>query len=56
MSKLESGGNYDRAAFEFEPIVTKSLRVLQPPQQGPSNRPFVLWVREVQVFGNPDAQ
>ncbi len=53
VSKLDVGGNYDRAAFEFEPFVTKALRVLQPPQQGPTNRPFVMWVREVQVFGNP---
>jgi tRNA A-37 threonylcarbamoyl transferase component Bud32 len=53
ISKLDAGGNYDRAAFEFEPFVTKSLRVLQPQQQGPSNRPFVMWVREVQVFGTP---
>jgi serine/threonine protein kinase len=55
VSKLEPSGNYDRTAFEFEPFVTKSLRILQPPQQGPSNRPFVMWVREVQVFGHPDA-
>jgi hypothetical protein len=53
VSKLEPSRNYDRAAFEFEPFVTKSLRILQPPQQGPSNRPFVMWVREVQVFGHP---
>lgn len=49
---LEPGGNYDRAAFEFEPFLAKKVRVVQPPQQGPSNRPFVMWVREVQAFGS----
>ncbi|MGB8509991.1 MAG: protein kinase [Pyrinomonadaceae bacterium] len=52
VSQLEAGGNYDRAAFEFEPLVTTRLRILQPAQAGPTNRPFVMWVREVQVFGN----
>ncbi|HEU4595395.1 MAG TPA: protein kinase [Pyrinomonadaceae bacterium] len=56
VSKLDAGENYDRAAFEFEPFVAKALRIVQPPQQGPSNRPFVMWVREVEVFGNADAK
>ena len=43
----------DRAAFDHEPFEAKSLRIYQPAQQGPSNRPFVMWVREVQVFGPP---
>jgi serine/threonine protein kinase len=51
ISTLEAGDNFDRAAFEFEPFETKSLRVLQPAQSGPSNRPFVMWLREVQAFG-----
>lgn len=51
VSTLEAGGNFDRAAFEFEPFETKALRVFQPAQSGPSNRPFVMWLREVQAFG-----
>ena len=51
VSTLEAGDNFDRAAFEFEPFEAKSLRVLQPAQSGPSNRPFVMWLREVQAFG-----
>jgi serine/threonine protein kinase len=51
ISTLEAGDNIDRAAFEFEPFEAKSLRVLQPAQSGPSNRPFVMWLREVQAFG-----
>jgi hypothetical protein len=53
LSRLEPGGHYDRAAFEFEPVSTSKLRVLQPAQQGPANRPFVMWVRELEVFGTP---
>ncbi|HVF55159.1 MAG TPA: protein kinase [Pyrinomonadaceae bacterium] len=53
LSQLESGANYDRTAFEFEPVEASSLRILQPAQQGPPNRPFVMWVREVQIFGVP---
>ncbi|HEX7176589.1 MAG TPA: hypothetical protein VF240_15090 [Pyrinomonadaceae bacterium] len=26
-------------------------RIVQPAQQGPPNRPFVMWVREIQMFG-----
>ncbi|HJQ33577.1 MAG TPA: protein kinase [Pyrinomonadaceae bacterium] len=51
VSMLEPGGNFDRTAFEFKPFVAKSLRLFQPTQSGPQNRPFVMWVREVQVFG-----
>jgi hypothetical protein len=51
VSTLEPGDNFDRTAFEFEPFEAKSVRVFQPAQSGPSNRPFVMWVREVQVFG-----
>ncbi|HVF66637.1 MAG TPA: protein kinase [Pyrinomonadaceae bacterium] len=51
VSTLEAGDNFDRAAFEFEPFEAKALRVFQPAQSGPANRPFVMWLREVQVFG-----
>ncbi|MFL6228941.1 MAG: protein kinase domain-containing protein [Pyrinomonadaceae bacterium] len=51
ISTVEPGSNYDRTAFEFTPIKTTRLRVLQPAQQGPQNRAFIMWVREVQVFG-----
>ena len=43
--------HFDRTAFEFAPVVAERLRVFQPAQAGPSNRPFVMWVREVQAFG-----
>ena len=51
ISTLEAGDNFDRAAFEFEPFEAKALRVFQPAQSGPANRPFVMWLREVQAFG-----
>jgi hypothetical protein len=51
VSSVEPGANYDRTAFEFAPVNTSRLRVLQPAQQGPQNRGFIMWVREVQVFG-----
>lgn len=51
VATLEAGSNIDRAAFEFEPFEAKALRVFQPAQSGPSNRPFVMWLREVQAFG-----
>jgi hypothetical protein len=52
---MEPGNDHDRMAFEFAPLTTTRVRVFQPAQQGPSNRPFVMWVREVQVFGTEDA-
>ncbi|HEX7313795.1 MAG TPA: protein kinase [Pyrinomonadaceae bacterium] len=54
VSKLEPGGNFDRAAFEFDPFVAERVRLFQPAQAGPQNRPFVMWVREVQAFGARD--
>jgi serine/threonine-protein kinase len=51
VSSVEPGENYDRTAFEFTPVKTSRLRILQPAQQGPQNRSFIMWVREVQVFG-----
>jgi hypothetical protein len=54
ISTVEPGDNYDRTSFEFPPVMTTRLRVLQPAQAGPSNRAFIMWVREVQVFGERD--
>ncbi|HEX8160280.1 MAG TPA: protein kinase [Pyrinomonadaceae bacterium] len=50
VSTVEPGANYDRTSFEFAPVRTTRLRLLQPAQQGPPNRSFIMWVREVQVF------
>jgi len=55
ISTLEPGEDFDRTAFEFEPVVAERLRVFQPAQAGPSKRPFVMWVREVQAFGTYDS-
>jgi hypothetical protein len=51
VSTLEPGGNFDRTAFEFPPFVADRVRLFQSAQAGPQNRPFVMWVREVQAFG-----
>jgi serine/threonine protein kinase len=51
ISTIEPGSNYDRTAFEFAPVTTTRVRILQPAQQGPRGRPFVMWVREVKLFG-----
>ncbi|HEX8129767.1 MAG TPA: protein kinase [Pyrinomonadaceae bacterium] len=51
ISTIEPGNNYDRTAFEFAPVKTNRVRILQPAQQGPRGRPFVMWVREVKLFG-----
>jgi serine/threonine protein kinase len=51
ISFIEPGSNYDRTAFEFAPVETSRVRILQPTQQGPRGRPFVMWVREVKLFG-----
>jgi serine/threonine protein kinase len=50
ISTIEPGIDYDRTAFEFAPVETARVRILQPAQQGPRGRPFVMWVREVKVF------
>jgi serine/threonine protein kinase len=55
VSTLEPGENFDRTAFEFKPFVAERVRLFQPAQAGPRNRPFVMWVREVQAFGSRDA-
>lgn len=54
VSTLVPGGNFDRTAFEFAPFVAERVRLFQPAQAGPQNRPFVMWVREVQAFGARD--
>jgi hypothetical protein len=51
ISRMEPGNDYDRMAFEFAPVKADRLRILQPEKEGPGNRPFVMWVREVKVFG-----
>ena len=56
VSAMEPGNDHDRMAFEFAPITTNRVRIFQPAQQGPANRPFVMWVREVEVFGVAGAQ
>jgi len=50
ISRMEPDKDYDRMAFEFAPITTMRARIFQPAQQGPPNRPFIMWVREVKVF------
>jgi predicted Ser/Thr protein kinase len=50
IARMEPGRDYDRMAFEFTPVATTRARILQPAQQGPSSRPFIMWVREVKVF------
>lgn len=51
VSALEPGNDHDRIAFNFTPVKTNRVRIFQPVQQGPASRPFVMWVREVKVFG-----
>jgi len=51
VSTIEPGSDYDRTAFEFAPVTTNRVRIFQPAQQGPRGRPFVMWVREVKIFG-----
>ncbi|MGH9900483.1 MAG: protein kinase domain-containing protein, partial [Pyrinomonadaceae bacterium] len=55
IATLEPAGDHDRAAFEFSPVETSGVRIFQPAQQGPKNRPFVMWVREVRLFGVAEA-
>ncbi|HEY0405593.1 MAG TPA: protein kinase [Pyrinomonadaceae bacterium] len=51
VSTIEPNNDHDRMAFDFPPVTTERLRIFQPTQQGPTNRPFVMWVREVKVYG-----
>jgi serine/threonine protein kinase len=50
VSEVNPGNDHDRVAFEFAPVQTARARILQPAQQGPLGRPFVMWMREVKVF------
>jgi serine/threonine protein kinase len=54
ISEMEPGRDYDHMAFEFAPVTTTRARIFQPAQAGPSNRPFIMWVREVKVFSIAD--
>jgi serine/threonine protein kinase len=51
IADMVPGNDYDRMSFEFAPVQAERVRILQPAKEGPSNRPFVMWVREVKVFG-----
>lgn len=51
VATIEPGADYDRAAFEFAPFTARRIRILQPPRMGPQNRPFVMWMREIEVYG-----
>jgi serine/threonine protein kinase len=55
VSTIEPDNDHDRMAFDFPPLTTNRLRLFQPVQQGPPGRPFVMWVREVKVYGVNDA-
>ncbi|HYN84270.1 MAG TPA: protein kinase [Pyrinomonadaceae bacterium] len=56
VAELEPGANFDRAAFDFAPVEAGSLRLFQEAQQGPPSRPFLMWVREVEVYGAESRQ
>jgi serine/threonine protein kinase len=51
ISTVEPENDYDRAAFEFAPVEISRFRIFQPAQAGPRNRPFIMWMREVEVYG-----
>ena len=51
VSTMEPDKDYDRTAFDFAPVRAERARIFQPARQGPPNRPFIMWVREVKVFG-----
>jgi serine/threonine protein kinase len=51
VSAMEPGNDHDRMAFDFAPVNTARVRIFQPVQAGPANRPFVMWVREIKLFG-----
>jgi hypothetical protein len=51
VSTVAPGENFDRTSFDFAPLQSTRLRVYQPAQQGPPNRSFIMWVREVKVYG-----
>jgi len=51
VSTVTPGENFDRTSFDFAPLEATRLRVYQPAQQGPPNRAFIMWVREVKIYG-----
>ncbi|HEY0384647.1 MAG TPA: protein kinase, partial [Pyrinomonadaceae bacterium] len=55
VSTIEPDNDRDRMAFDFPPLKTTRLRIFQPVQKGPMGRPFVMWVREVKVYGVNEA-
>jgi hypothetical protein len=56
VSTIEPNNDHDRMAFDFSPLTSRRLRIFQPEQQGPQGRPFVMWMREVKVYGvRPEA-
>jgi hypothetical protein len=56
VSTVPPGGNFDQTSFDFAPLEASRLRVFQPAQQGPPNRSFIMWVREVKIYGAKDAR
>jgi hypothetical protein len=50
ISMMGPDKDHDRMAFELAPVEASQIRILQPARQGPPNRPFIMWVREVKVF------
>jgi len=50
VSVMEPDKDYDRTAFDFAPVRAARARIFQPARQGPPNRPFIMWLREVKVF------
>ncbi|HEV2914505.1 MAG TPA: protein kinase [Pyrinomonadaceae bacterium] len=51
---IEPNNDHDRMAFDFAPLRTSRARIFQPAKAGPVNRPFVMWVREVKLFGQSE--
>jgi hypothetical protein len=51
VASMEPTGDHDRMAFDFAPVKTSRARIFQPAKDGPANRPFVMWVREVKLYG-----
>ncbi len=51
VAAIEPDNDHDRMAFDFPPMMVGRVRILQPVRQGPPNRPFVMWVREVKIYG-----
>jgi hypothetical protein len=54
VATVEPNEDHDRVAFDFPPVTTERVRIFQPVRQGPLKRPFVMWVREVKIYGVND--